>query len=174
MRHPSLFEEITMNPWICALVAMVVGGLGGCQREPSQLSTAEQNAIKAEIDTLRAKYEAAVASGSPESLTPLLADAAVMVPPGAPDWNAMAAAAKGAPFPPGATIRIEPIEVVALNREWAYEFGTSLTTYRAEGAHTPQQLRDTYLILFRNTGGGWKAYREVASATPPPSGWPND
>jgi ketosteroid isomerase-like protein len=149
VRHPSPVEEIAMN-------------------------TAEQNAIRAEIDKLRAKYEAAVASGSPESLIPLLADAAVMVQPGAPDWNAMAASAKGAPFPPGATIRIRPIEVVALNHEWAYEFGTSITTYTPEGAATAQRLRDTYLILFRNTGDGWKAYREVASAAPPPGGWPHD
>ena len=64
------------------------------------MNTAEQNAIRAEIDKLRAKYEAAVASGSPESLIPLLADAAVMVQPGAPDWNAMAAAAKVRPSRP--------------------------------------------------------------------------
>ena len=86
----------------------------------------------------------------------------------------MAAAAKGAPFAPGATIAIKPIEVVALSREWAYEFGTSITTYTPEGAGTAQQLRDTYLVLFRNTGDGWKVYREVASAAPPPSGWPRD
>ncbi len=36
------------------------------------------------------------------------------------------------------------------------------------------QLRDTYLILFRNTGDGWKAFREVASSSPPPGGWPTD
>ena len=163
-----------MNPWICVLVAAVVAGLGGCQRASSPLSTAEQTSIRGEIDELRAKYQAAVASGSPESFGPLLAQGAVMVHPGAPDWNAMAEAAKGAPFPPGATIRIEPIEVVALNREWAYEFGTSITTYTPEGADTAQQLRDTYLVLFRNTGDGLKAYREVASAAPPPGGWRGD
>jgi ketosteroid isomerase-like protein len=155
-----------MNPWICVLVAIVVGGLGGCQRDSA--------ATRDEIDKLRARYEAAVASGTPESLIPLLADGAVLVQPGAPDWNAMAAAAKGAPFPPGATITIKPIEVVELNREWAYEFGTSITTYTPEGSGTAQQLRDTYLVLFRNTGDGWKAYREVASAAPPPKGWPSD
>ena len=89
-----------MKPWICVLVTMVVGGLGGCQRDSA--------ATRAEIDRLRARYEAAVASGVPQSMTPLLADGAVMVQPGAPDWSAMAAAAKGAPFPPGATIAIKP------------------------------------------------------------------
>ena len=163
-----------MNSWICVLIATAIG-LAGCQRGGSvPLSAAEQASIRTEIDKLRARYEAGVASGSPESLTPLLAQGAVMVQPGAPDWNAMAAAAKGAPFPPGATIAIRPIEVVALSREWAYEFGTSITTYTPEGATGAQQLRDTYLVLFRNTGDGWKAYREVASAASPPGGWPGN
>lgn len=163
-----------MNPWTFVLVALLVS-LAGCQRgSAAPLTAAEQASIRAEIDQLRASYEAAVASGKAETMTPLLADGAVMVHPGAPDWSAMAAAAKGAPFPPGATIAIKPVEVVALNREWAYEFGTSITTYTPEGADTPQQLRDTYLVVFRNTGDGWKAYREVASAAPPPGGWPRD
>jgi hypothetical protein len=164
-----------MNLWVFILVATVAGALAGCQRDSSvQLSEAEQASIRAEIDQLRARYEAGVASGVPESLTPLLANGAVMVQPGAPDWNAMAEAAKGAPFPAGAKIAIKPIEVVALNREWAYEFGTSITTYTPEGADTALQLRDTYLVVFRNSGDGWKAYREVASAAPPPGGWPGD
>ena len=138
------------------------------------MNPSEQAAIKAEIDALRARFEAAVASGVPEQMIPLLADGAIMVQRGAPDWNAMAAAAKGAPFAPGARIAIKPIEVVALNREWAYEFGASITTYTPKGTNSVQQLRDTYLILLRNTGDGWKAYREVASAAPPPGGWPAD
>ena len=162
-----------MNPWICVLIATV--SLAGCQRDTSApLTAAEQASIRAEIDKLRARYEIGVASGIAEALTPLLAQGAVMVQPGAPDWNAMAAAAKGAPFPPGATIAIKPIEVVALSHEWAYEFGTSITTYTPEGATGAQQLRDTYLVLFRNTGDGWKAYREVASAASPPGGWPGN
>ena len=147
--------------------------LGACEGESSrQQGAVDPSAIRAEIDQLRSEYEAAVAKGAPEAIATLLADGAVMVRPGAPDWAAMAAAASGAPFPPGAKITITPIEVVALSKEWAYEFGTSVTTYTPAGADTAQQLRDTYLILFRNTGDGWKAYREVASSAPPPSGWP--
>ena len=86
----------------------------------------------------------------------------------------MAAAAAGAPFPPGAKIAITPIEVVALSKEWAYEFGTATTTYTRDGSDKVLSLHDTYLILFRNTGKGWQAYREVASSAPPPSGWPDD
>jgi hypothetical protein len=164
-----------MRSWTCSLLALVIAALCGCQRDSSgTLSAAEQATIRGEIDRLRDAYEAAVASGNPETMGSLLADGAIMVQPGAPDWNAMAGAAKGAPFPPGATITIKPAEVVALNREWAYEFGTSITTYTPEGTVTPQRLRDTYLIVFRNTGDGWKAYREVASAAPPPGGWPRE
>ncbi|MET0986840.1 MAG: nuclear transport factor 2 family protein [Steroidobacteraceae bacterium] len=134
----------------------------------------QPSTFRSAIDKLRAEYEAAVTSGAPSAMTPLLADGAVMVRPGGPDWDAMAAIASGAPFPPGARIAITPIEVVALNEEWAYEFGTAVTTYTPGGTEEERQLRDTYLLLFRNTGSGWKAFREVASSSPPPSGWPTN
>jgi ketosteroid isomerase-like protein len=130
------------------------------------------NTIKAAIDKLRSAYETAVASGRVEAIYPLLAEGAVMVHPGAPDWKAMAEAAGEAPFPAGAKIAINPIEVVALSEEWAYEFGTATTTYTPQGSTEAIRLRDTYLLLLRNTGDGWKAYREVASSSPPPGGWP--
>jgi ketosteroid isomerase-like protein len=130
------------------------------------------NVFRAAIDKLRSAYEAAVAAGDVTAMSRLLADGAVMVRPGTPDWDAMAAAASGLPFPPGAKIAISPIEVVELSREWAYEFGTATTTYTPDGSHEAIQLHDTYLVLFRDTGDGWKAYREVASSAPPPGGWP--
>jgi len=130
------------------------------------------NAIRAEIDKLRSAYETAVATGRIEAMLPLLADGAVMVHPGAPDWKAMEAAASGAPFPSSARIAIRPIEVEVLSDEWAYEFGTSTTTYNPPDTKELVQLRDTYLILFRKTAQGWKAFREVASSSPPPGGWP--
>ena len=130
------------------------------------------NTFKAEIDKLRSAYEAAVAAGNAGAMSPLLEEGAVFVRPGAPEWQAMAAAAPTFPFPPGAKIAIRPIEVVELSTEWAYEFGTSTTTYTPQDSQSAIQLRDTYLVLFRNTGKGWKAYREVASSGPPPGGWP--
>ena len=132
------------------------------------------NTATEEIDKLRSAYETAVASGHIEAMLPLLAEGAVMVHPGAADWKAMEAVASGAPFPVGARIEIRPIEVVVLSEEWAYEFGTSTTTYTPPGSMESTQLRDTYLILFRKTAEGWKAYREVASSNPPPGGWPGD
>jgi ketosteroid isomerase-like protein len=141
-------------------------------RKKQQSDAKDLAGVRAAIDRLRSAYESAVASGDLSAFAPLIAEGAVMVRPGAVDWTAMAADAGGAPFPPGATIAIRPIEVIALSSEWAYEFGTSTTTYTPQGAGVPVKLRDTYLILLRNTGDGWKAYREVASSAPPPGGWP--
>lgn len=130
--------------------------------------------FNAEIDKLRTDYEAAVATGDIDAVLPLLADGAVMVHPGSTEWEAMATAAQGLPFPPGARIHIRPIEVVALSAEWGYEFGTATTTYTPPGSEEVTHLHDTYLLLLRNTGDGWKAYREVASSSPPPGGWPSE
>ena len=168
---PNTSQLVGRIAFLFAAIASVAI-LGACQgKSPQPQAAVDPSAFRAEIDQLRSEYEAAVANGAPDALAALLADGAVMVRPGGPDWDAMATAASGAPFPPGARITITPIEVVALSREWAYEFGTAVTTYTPAGADQAQQLRDTYLILFRNTGDGWKAYREVASSAPPPGGW---
>ena len=169
--------QYTSRPLKCiglALVATVaIASLEGCRSDRSdQQVTVESSAIRAEIDKLRSQYETAVSSGDANAIGALLAEGAVMVRPGGPDWDALAAAASGAPFPPGARIKITPIEVVALNKEWAYEFGTATTTYMREGSKEVLELQDTYLILFRKSDKGWQAYREVASSAPPPNGWP--
>ena len=158
-----------------SLVAIIAAAsFGGCQSDRSDHQvTVDQTAVRAEIDKLRSEYETAVSSGDPHAMSGLLAEGAVFVRPGGPDWDAMAAAAAGAPFPPGATIKITPIEVVALSKEWAYEFGTATTSYKPEDSAEVSELHDTYLILFRNSGNGWQAYREVASSSPTPSGWPD-
>jgi uncharacterized protein DUF4440 len=170
---PNISYLVRIGPTYVAMVAVAIGG--GCQSDRSdQLAAIDQSAIRAEIDELRSEYETAVSSGDANAMTPLLAVGAVMVRPGSPDWDALGAAASGAPFPPGAKIKISPIEVVALSKEWAYEFGTATTTYMHEGSDEELKLHDTYLILFHNSGNGWQAYREVSSAAPPPTGWPDD
>lgn len=144
-------------------------------RAPSaEAGTVDTAAVVAAIDSLRDAYERSIAADDLASMSTLLADGAVMVQPGSADWNAMAAAAAGAPFPPGASIDITPIEVRVLSPEWAYEFGTSVVTYTPAGAREARTLNDTYLVLFRKTAGGWKAFREVASskALPPPATQP--
>jgi uncharacterized protein (TIGR02246 family) len=128
-------------------------------------------AVRATIDSLRSAYEEAVAAGDFEEVATMLADGAVMVPPGGAQWDSLRAAS-GYPFPPGATIDITPIEVRVLSEDWAYEFGNSTVTYTPEGADEPRKLNDTYLVLFRNTPDGWKLYREVASSNLPPNAGP--
>jgi len=129
-------------------------------------------AARAAIDSLRGVWERSVEAGDVATMSTLLADSAVMVQPGSADWNAMSAAAAGAPFPPGATIDITPIEVRVLGPEWAYEFGTSVVKYMPPGARDERTLTDTYLILFRKTAEGWKVFREVASSKAPPPATP--
>jgi hypothetical protein len=120
---------------------------------------------------MRTLYEQCVATGDFETMGTLLAEGAVMVGPGGPQWDALRAASDF-PWPPGSTLEIRPIEVRVLSDEWAYEFGTSTATYTPAGASEPQTLRDTYLVLFRNSPAGWKLYREVASPDLPASGTP--
>ncbi|WP_428409621.1 YybH family protein [Hyphococcus sp.] len=124
------------------------------------------------IDQAREQFEAAVAGGDPAAFGALVHPDTVIVQPGSEDWKAMQAAAGWAPFPQGATIDITPLETRVINEEWAYDFGASLVTYPDPETGEEIELRDTYLLILRNTGDGWKPYREVASASPPPAGWP--
>lgn len=41
-----------------------------------------------------------------------------------------------------------------------------------EGEDEARVLNDTYLVIFQNTDGGWKLYREVASSNLPPQAVP--
>ncbi|MFN2421733.1 MAG: DUF4440 domain-containing protein [Gemmatimonadota bacterium] len=118
-----------------------VWSFAACQPEGqhhSERQTAVDTlAVKATIDSLRSAYEEAVAAGDFEKMTTMLADGAVIVPPGGAQWDSMYAASEY-PFPPGAPIDITPIEVRVLSEDWAYEFGNSTVTYTPEGADEPE------------------------------------
>ncbi len=120
-----------VRPALAAVVA--AGSLAGCQQQAELPGSVDAAASRAAIDKLRTQYENAVAAGDLDAMSASLAEGALMIRPGGPEWDSMSAAASGAPFPPGATIDITPIEVVVLNKEWAYEFGTAMTTYTPEG-----------------------------------------
>lgn len=130
----------------------------------------DREAILAELNEMRGNFEQFVATLDMEIAGPLMAEGTVMVPPAGGGWSDMlaAAAAIGAPYAPGMTADITPIETVVINEEWAYEFGTSVFTWTPEGASEPVELEDTFLIILRNQGEGWKVWREVASANLPP------
>ena len=173
-------SNVTPTEWIARIVrhfhlalgvVVVVGGLAACkpqgQQQSAQQGAVDTVAVRAAIDTLRSAYEETVASGNFEKMGAMLAQGAVMVPPGGPQWDSLFAASER-PFPPGATIDITPIEVRVLSQEWAFEFGNSTVKYKPKGAEEARSLKDTYLVVFRNTGDGWKLYREVASSNLPP------
>jgi len=154
------------------LSSAVVICAAACQPQRQERTTGQAAvdtaAVRAIIDSLRAAWEKGVGAGDFKSMTTMLADGAVMVGPGGPAWDSLTALGSGAPFPPGATIDITPLEVRVMSPEWAYEFGSSTVTYTPGGTNQARKLRDTYLILFRNTANGWKVYREVASSKAPP------
>ena len=62
------------------------------------------------------------------------------------------------PLPPGATFKVEPLEIEAVSVDWAYAFGTDTVEY-ADGKMETM----TFLVLIRKTANGWKTYREVLS-----------
>ena len=62
-------------------------------------------------------------------------------------------------LPPGATFRVEPLEIEPLSSNWAYAFGTD-TLECSDGKKETM----TFLVLIRKTASGWKTFREVLSA----------
>lgn len=156
------------------ITASAMIALSACVEQAPTLpetATVDEAAVKASLVELRGAFEAAIANGDMTALGAIIADDTLFIQPASEEWRAMRARAGFAPFAPGAVIDINPSEMVVINEEWAYEFGDSLITYPAGASAAPQELRDTYLILLRNRGDGWKPYREVASAAPPPAGW---
>ncbi|MDX1671335.1 MAG: nuclear transport factor 2 family protein [Balneolaceae bacterium] len=147
--------------------------LNGCQPQdpegPGRTEAIDTVAIQSEIDNLRSTYQQAVADGDYEKLSTLVTADARMVQPGSADWDAMREGLQ-APFPPGATIDIRPIEINVMSNSWVYEMGRSTITYTPEGADEPVTLRDTYLVILKRTADGWKVHREVASSYLPEQG----
>lgn len=135
----------------------------------AETSTADE---KAAIDQVREDFIAAMAASDFPALGALAHPDFIQVMPGGPDHLAMFAAAGDAPFPPGYSLDITPQELVIINDDWAYEFGTTIISWQPEDADAPVTIPNTYLMLLRKQDGQWKPYREVASALPPPSGWP--
>jgi len=163
----AAFRRVVLSFGALALAGALVACEPKTEPQTAQSTAVDTAAGRAAIDSLRAAYENAVATGNFESVGGMLAEGAVMVRPGGPQWDSLFASSN-LPFPPGATIDITPIEVRVLSPEWAYEFGNAIVTYAPTGAGASRSLTDTYMVLFRNTGDGWKVYREVASSNLPP------
>ena len=169
--HPG--SKASLGGARAGLSAVVMAVLAGCGQAPEvRDEPVDVDAALAALNAARSGFEAAVASGDMATVMAAVGPDAIMVQPGSADWNAMRAVAGPAPFAAGARISITPIETRVLSNEWAYDFGASVITYPSPETGETVTLRDTYLLVLRNEGEGWKPYREVASSRPPPGGWP--
>lgn len=152
-----------------AAAALFAAGMPAMADHHAETGAASE---KAAIDKVREDFMAAMAAADFAALGALAHPDFVQVMPGGPEHLAMFAAAGEAPFPPGYNLDITPQELVIINEDWAYEFGTTIISWQPEGADAPVTIPNTYLMLLKKQDGQWKPYREVASALPPPSGWP--
>lgn len=139
----------------------------GCEQSQQDQRTqgvaVDTTAVLSAIDSLRNSYQEAVATENYKNLSSLVTESAIMVQPGSPEWESMRSETQY-PFPPGATIDIKPIEVQVMSEKWAYEYGNATITYTPKGSKELKTLRDSYLVLLKNTADGWKVHREVASS----------
>lgn len=142
-----------------------------CTTTQETAPPADTAAATAEIDQLRADFMAAMAAQDFATLGALSHPDFEQTLPGGPAHLEMLAAAGDAPLPPGYRLDITPRELVIINDDWAYEYGTTIQSWQPEGADTRTEIPNTYLLLLKKHEGEWKPYREVASALPPPGGW---
>jgi ketosteroid isomerase-like protein len=149
---------------------LLAGGLVACQPggEPSSKGAiVDTAAVIGAVDSMRALFEKSANARDFKRLRGMMANGAVVVGPGGPEWNSLNEASEG-PWPPGAKFELTPIETGVLGTEWAYDVAVTTVTYTPDGASEPRTLRHTGLVLFRKTEDGWKMYREVASPALPP------
>jgi len=157
-----------------SFLVLVLAGtvlLGACQPQEvrddeGRIDTA---AVKASIDSIRTVYEEAYANGDFETLRTVPHAQMIYSPPGrAPVHGRDSIVAyEERARPPGATLDIEPTDLRVLSPNWVYEYGTSTLRFTPEGAEESQSIQTTYLVIFRKTSDGWKAYRESLSSNHP-------
>lgn len=155
----------------CAALAATACTTAPDTQAPPAIDTAEEAAA---IDQVREDFMAAMAAQDFAALGALSHPEFQQTMPGGPAHLEMFASATDGPFPPGYSLDITPKELVIINEDWAYEYGTTVISYLPAGADTETQIPNTYLLILKKEDGAWKPYREVASALPPPDGWPED
>ena len=141
--------------------------------QPAPAPQQSEQEARGEVDTTRARFMAAMAASDFAALAEIVDPDAVMIGAGSAGHLKMYAAA-GEGLAPEYRIEISPQEFVMMDQEWAFERGTSVQSWQPEGEAKREEVRNSYLLILRNVEGQWKPYREVASALPPPGGWPED
>jgi len=160
--------RLRLGPGLALLLLAV--GLVACQpsAEPSShTATVDTASVIGAVDSMRALFEQSANARDFKRLRGMMANGAVVVGPGGPEWNSFSDASEG-PWPPGTTVEMTPVETGVLGTKWAYDFAVTTVTYTPAGASEPRTLRHTGLVLFRKMEDGWKMYREVASPALPP------
>lgn len=142
------------------------------ERGAMQETAVDTAAARAAIDSVRTVFEEAYTAGEIERVAPLLAPDVLVSAPGEPPIRGRdsVVAHEQRTWPEGATSTLTPIETRVLSDEWAYEIGTSAVTVTPEGAEEARTMESTYLVILRNTGEGWRVYREVLSPDHPMEG----
>lgn len=143
-----------------------VGQEGG-QAEAAAVDTAS---IRSALDSVRSAFAEAFTAGEISSVSALLHPEVIYSPAGAPPIRGRDSviAYDQRNFPPGATLEIEPIDTRIIDDEWVFEIGTTTVSFTPEGAEEATSMESTYLVVLRNTGDGWKLYREVAGSNQSP------
>ena len=78
-----------------------------------------------------------------------------------------AAFAKRPQLPPGATFKVEALEMEVLSSESAYVYGTDTLEFSVPGSGDRVAQTMTFLVLIKKTSDGWKTFREVVSEDQP-------
>lgn len=142
------------------------------QQQMDEIAGLDTAAIEASIDSLRTAFEEDYSDGELDETVELVHPEMMQSPPGRPPLRGRDSvmAYQSRSLPPGATMKMEPVDLQVMSEEWAYEWGTATTTFVPEGGEEEQSVKGTYLAIFRNTGDGWKGYREVYNFHRPPGG----
>ena len=158
--------------WVSACALISLSALSGCAAEDNSPPAVDEPQAVAGITDTRNAFMKAMADADFAALGQIAGEDFLMTPPGSPTHMEMYAAA-GNGLAPGYRIEIRPMELVIINEEWAFERGTSIQSWQPEDSEQRVSIPNTYLMILRNTEGQWRPYREVASALPPPEGWPD-
>ncbi|WP_291077427.1 nuclear transport factor 2 family protein [Hyphomonas sp.] len=154
---------------VMAIALTVVAACGQSEPYDPAIDTAAETE---QIDQLREDFVVAIAAQDFGALAALSNPEFEQTLPGGPEHLKMYEFAAG-PLPPGYSLDITPKEIVVIDEEWAYEYGTTIVSYQPDGADSPQRIPNTYLMILKKHEGRWTPYREVASASAPPGGWPS-
>jgi hypothetical protein len=159
--------------YVCsALLATMLLFSLGCADQPEvveeemEVASLDTTAVKAQIDELRNNFMAMVKTGDYSLMQNLAHPEFVAVGPTGEAWEKLASMSD-TPYPAGTILAISPMETTVINDTWAFEMGKSQVTFTPSDGSETIVANDTYLMIFKNEGNGFRLYREVATNTLP-------